>query len=63
MGCDTYSVMIDSVVIAKGMSIGNALILVEALFIKWYEETDLKITVVKESDNAFDPGVAKKEGT
>lgn len=50
MGCDTYSVMIDNVVIAKGMSIGNAMVLVEALFNKWYEEKDLKITIAKEAE-------------
>lgn len=50
MGCDTYSVIIDNVVIAKGMSIGNAMILVEALFNKWYEEKDLKITIAKEAE-------------
>ena len=51
MDCDTYSVMIGSVIIAKEMSIGNAMILVEALFTKWYEEKDLKITIAKEVQN------------
>ena len=45
MGCDTYSVMI-----AKEMTIGNAVILVEALFNKWYEEKDLKIMIAKETE-------------
>ena len=50
MGCDTYSIIMDNVIIAKGMSIGNAMILIEALFNKWYEEKDLKITIAKENE-------------
>jgi len=46
-----YSVKIDDLVIAKGMSLGNALILVKALFQEWYEEKDLSISIAKEAEN------------
>lgn len=48
MGSDYYSVKIDDVVIAKGMSLGNAVILVKALFEEWYEEPSMSVTIVKE---------------
>ncbi len=48
MGEEFYSVKIDNTVIAKEMSIGNAVILVKALFQEWYRESDLSITIVKE---------------
>ena len=51
MNNDYYSVMIGDLVIAKGMSLGNALILVKALFQEWYEEKDLSISIVKETEN------------
>lgn len=42
-----YSVIIDNVVIAKGMTIGNAIILVKALFQEWHNEDDMKISIQK----------------
>lgn len=48
MNSDYYSVKIDDVVIAKEMSLGNAVILVKALFEEWYEEPSISITIVKE---------------
>lgn len=42
-----YSVIVDNVVIAKGMTIGNALILVKALFQEWHNESDMKISIQK----------------
>ena len=42
-----YSVIVDNVVIAKGMSIGNAMILVKALFQEWHNESDIKISIQK----------------
>ena len=42
-----YSVIVDNVVIAKGMSIGNAMILVKALFQEWHNESDMKISIQK----------------
>jgi len=48
MGSDYYSVKIDDVVIARGMSLGNAVILVKALFEEWYKEPSISITIVKE---------------
>lgn len=43
-----YSVKIGDVTIAKEMSLGNAVILVKALFEEWYKEPSLSITIVKE---------------
>lgn len=48
MGCDTYSIMIGEVVIAKGMSIEHALIFIEALYNKYYNERSMKITIMQE---------------
>lgn len=42
-----YSVIVEGVVIAKGMTIGNAMILVKALFQEWHSEADLKICIQK----------------
>ena len=42
-----YSVILDNVVIAKGMTIGNAMILVKALFQEWHNESDIKISIQK----------------
>lgn len=40
-----YSVIVDDVVIAKGMSIGNAMILVKALFQEWHNEDNMQIAI------------------
>ena len=48
MGCDYYSVKIDDTVMARGMSLGNAVIFVKALFEEWYKEPSISITIVKE---------------
>lgn len=54
-----YSVIVEDVVIAKGMTIGNAMILVKALFQEWHNETDLKICIQK---NIIERCVAAEEG-
>lgn len=51
MNSDYYSVMIDNVAIAKGMSLGNALILVKALFQEYYMDNDLSISIAREAEN------------
>ena len=43
-----YSIWVDGVIMAKGMTLGTALIFVEALFQKWHSETDTKICIQKE---------------
>lgn len=48
MGCDTYSVMIDNIVVAKGMSIEHALIFVKAVYNEYYNEKNMKVSLVKE---------------
>jgi NDP-sugar pyrophosphorylase family protein len=42
-----YSVIVDNVVIAKGMTIGNAVILLKALFQEWHNEDGMKISIQK----------------
>ena len=49
MGCDTYSVMIDNIVVAKGMSIEHAVIFVKAVYNEYYNEKNMKVSLVKES--------------
>ncbi len=49
MGCDTYSVMIENTVVAKEMSIEHALIFVKAIYIEFYNEKNLKVSLVQES--------------
>lgn len=41
----TYSVIVENEVIATGMTIGNAIILVKALFQEWHNESDMKICI------------------
>lgn len=48
MGCDTYSVMIDNIVVAKGMSIEHAVLFVRAIYNEYYNEKDMKVSLVKE---------------
>lgn len=40
-----YSVIVENEVIATGMTIGNAIILVKALFQEWHSESDMKICI------------------
>lgn len=48
MGCDTYSVMIDNIVVAKGMSIEHAVLFVRAIYNEYYNEKNMKVSLVKE---------------
>ena len=48
MGCDTYSVMIDNIVVAKGMSIEHAVIFIKAVYNEYYNEKNMKVSLVKE---------------
>ena len=48
MGCDTYSVMIRDIVVAKGMSIEHACLFIEAIYSKYYNEKNLKVSLVQE---------------
>ena len=41
----TYSVIVENQVIAEGMTIGNAMILVKALFVEWHNEDNMKICI------------------
>lgn len=52
MGCDTYAVMVDNVIVARAMSIDNALILVKALMLEWWQDVGVAITIQRESKEA-----------
>ena len=56
MGCDTYSVMIDNIVVAKGMSIEHAVIFVKAVYNEYYNEKNMKVSLIKE------PRIWEEEG-
>ena len=45
---DTYVVIIDGVVIARGMGLNNALLFTKALFKEYYNDTDLQVSVKRE---------------
>ena len=45
-----YSVLVGKEVMATGLTLEIALILTQALFGKWYEETDLAITIQRTED-------------
>ena len=44
----TYSVIVENEVIATGMTISNAIILVKALFQEWHNEADMKICIQRD---------------
>lgn len=48
MGCDTYSVMIENVIVSKGMSIEHAVLFVKAIYNEYYNEKTMKVSLVKE---------------
>ena len=55
---NSYKVIVDGQVYAGDMELETALILVEALFNKWYQESKLAITVQRESN---EPTMAVEE--
>ena len=46
-----YSILVDDEVIAKNLTLPNALIFAEALFNKWFSETNLSITIQREDND------------
>ena len=51
MSCDTYRIIDDGeIVIARGMPIETALILLKALFNEYWADTCIKYTIEKETD-------------
>ena len=59
MGCDTYTVLVNDVAVAKEMSIDYAVILVKALFIQFSDDYKMKITLHKDTSlpcKAIDEG-------
>ena len=43
-----FSVIVADEVLAKGMEIDTALVLASALFTKYYNEPDMKVTIARE---------------
>lgn len=48
MSCDTYRIIDRGIVIASGMSLGTALIMLKALFTEYWEDTMVRYTIEKE---------------
>lgn len=48
MGCDTYSVWIDKICIAQGMSLDWAVIFLKAVMQDLYNEPKLAVTIERE---------------
>lgn len=46
-----YSVLVDNEVVARELTLPNALILAEALFDKWYNEINLSVTIRRDEDS------------
>lgn len=49
MNCDTYAIIDRGNVIAKGMPIETALILLKALFMEYWNDTMVRYTIEKEA--------------
>lgn len=48
----TYRVCYGGIILAKGMSLGNAMLFVEAMFQKFYNEPGLTYTIMRESEES-----------
>lgn len=48
---NSYKVLVDDQVYARDMELSTAMVLVEGLFDKWYQEPNLAITIQRESDS------------
>jgi len=53
MGCDTYSVWVENICVARGMSIDYAVIFLKAIMQEYYNETTLAITIEREAEAAL----------
>ena len=53
MSCDTYSVFVEKICVAHGMSIDYALIFLKAIMETYYNETNLAITIEREAEAAL----------
>ena len=53
MGCSTYSVIVENVCVAHGMSIDYAVIFLKAIMQEYYNDTDLAITIEREAEAAL----------
>lgn len=53
MNCDYYSVLYGDLVLAKHMTLETAMILVEALFQKFFDEENVAYTIKQEPPEVF----------
>lgn len=51
MSCESYNVLINGLIVAEGMSLGHALIFVKALFVEYYNDTDMSVAIEREKPN------------
>jgi hypothetical protein len=51
LSCDYYQIYVDNICIAKYVTLDYAVIFVEAIFNKFYNETDLRVTIQKMNFN------------
>ena len=54
MGSDTYSVAHGSAILARGMSLDDALLFAQALFNKYWRESNLSYTIAREPKEDLD---------
>jgi hypothetical protein len=48
MSCDTYRIIDRGIVIASGMTLGTALIMLKALFTEYWKDSTIGYTIEKE---------------
>ena len=56
MSCDTYRIIDRGIIIASGMSLGTALIMLKALFTEYWAEPTFGYTIEKEQKAEYKDG-------
>jgi len=49
MGCSTYSIIVENICVAHGMSIDYALMFIKAIMQEYYNDPTLQITIARET--------------
>ena len=57
---NSYEVLVDGQVYARDMDLDTALVLVEGLFDKWYQEPNLAITIQRENQDVCESAIEDK---
>jgi hypothetical protein len=60
---DKYRVIMGGHIIAKDMSLANAVILLKGIFDEYYEEYGLEATIQRQSDESVEPDYSNKINT